>query len=911
VGTAVEIVSFPWGILVGTVVLQISAVREDLPGRLWLNGQLACEVVSVRSTCALDLGGTPRVHEVVLEDARGQVRERVWLNRGPWRPRVSLKREPCDPSYLCFRVSGGHPEKKPIAAIQVGVGEQRWNFGPNQVAKIRAPAEGSVLLVRLEFVDGSITEYAATVGPTLFSEVAETTAGFVVVEKPSGSLPASLCGQTVLGEETSAPPAVAFVLEPGALRRVRFWAKQAQLQPRGLKEMSWFQPADARAWDAAQGALEGAERVLFLGAFGSLPQVVSPQASPGFSRKAGILNWLLSASQAADGGAAQRRRTADAVAVAAFHLATHPGPRAVILARGDEAEDESVFLPSEVREYLRELMVPLVVWDSRKYSGDQWPTGQTVRSVGDLAAAAQELAGLLRRQTVVWLQGAGPTRRCRGGWPLGGGLGGGAPGGSEPLQTTGLSSSAAPQKAETGGETRPRSPVFWVGLTPGASPVSPNEWVVRVGGAVRKVQRAWSPQENGGGRWPCFALNRRFLGEAASGAVKKLLLDHLKAAGAICGVDLEKDPLHAWRTTSASELKEWFRSWERGLPRQNPSQLLRKEFEDRQKPASRRRGAANEVGQSSDFLAQELNLVRRNLGSLLLACEALPPPAVLVVVSEALDLQPERFYSRHERGAGSSPVSLSGEIAAGVGESLAARGCLVFAAVVGQKTGPGNVARWAPLHYDPQVLPPEDAGTASVEELSGLEAVVTATGGKAQALAEFRWPAGSLRFWAVALEAQEGESVGGPLEVQGLADGTRFWYPRRLDPKTHPLVGEELAWRALRNKEKGSLPVVATLVDPVVFDDGSGLGLLRVMLQSFNLGLLNPGEVGRLTVCVTCPGTLPAFSAISVEAPRDKWVLEHEIRWPSKGCQAGVAVEMWPLGAWGAALVELGKSGAS
>lgn len=258
-----EIVSFPWGILVGTVVLQISAVREDLPGRLWLNGQLACELVSVHSTCALDLGGTPRVHEVVLEDARGQVRERVWLNRGPWRPRVSLKREPCDPSYLCFRVSGGHPEKKPIAAIQVGVGEQRWNFGPNQVAKIRAPAEGSVLLVRLEFVDGSVTEYAATVGPTLFSEVAETTAGFVVVEKPSGSLPASLCGQTVLGEETSAPPALVFVLEPGALRRVRFWAQQAQFQPRGLKEMSWFQPADARAWETAQKALEGAERVLF------------------------------------------------------------------------------------------------------------------------------------------------------------------------------------------------------------------------------------------------------------------------------------------------------------------------------------------------------------------------------------------------------------------------------------------------------------------------------------------------------------------------------------------------------------------------------------------------------------------------------------------------------------------------
>lgn len=135
-----EILSFPWGILVGTVVLQISAAREDLPGRLLLNGQMVCQVASVRSSCSLDLGRAPRVHEVVLEDAQGRERERVWLNRGPWRPRVSLKREPCDPSYLCFRVSGGHPEKKANSRHSSWGGRATLEFRPKSGGEDSRPS---------------------------------------------------------------------------------------------------------------------------------------------------------------------------------------------------------------------------------------------------------------------------------------------------------------------------------------------------------------------------------------------------------------------------------------------------------------------------------------------------------------------------------------------------------------------------------------------------------------------------------------------------------------------------------------------------------------------------------------------------------------------------------------------------
>lgn len=898
-----EVVSFPWGILVGAVVLQISAAPEDLPGRLSLNGQVVCEVASVRSRCTLDLGPTPRVHELVLEDRQGRVKERVWLNRGPWRPRVLLEPEACDPSYLCFRVNGGHPEKELAVSFQVKVGSQRWSFGPNEVAKIPRPGEGSVLVVHAEFADGSATEHAAIVGPTLFSEVADTTAGFVLVKKAPGLLPASLCSQLVLGEERAAPPAVVFVLEPGALRRLRFWAKQAQAQPRGFKELGLFNPADAKVWDAAEGALRGVERVIVLGTFGSLPQLGPTPSSSGPSTGFRTLGRLLLASQAADAGSSQRRRTADAVAVAAFHLATHPGPRAVVLVRGDEARDESVFALPDVRQYLRELMVPLVVWSSREVAPAGWPQGRQVRSLGDLAAATRELACLLQEQTVIWLEGGWQGRRCQGDWPSTWRVVGDEPGGPEPRQPGGVSSGLPPQDVEKPVQTGPRAPAFWVRLGPASSPAIEREWIVQVGGAVQKVRRAWRPQEGEDGRFPCFALNSQFLTEAAAGSIKKFLLDHLKAFGSLCVLDLQGRALEPFRTRSAAELKEWLRKWERGLAREDRRQKLRDGAKEQQTRLSKKSGGAGNAGVASSFLAQELNLVRRSLGSLLLACEAISPPATLVVISGGLDLHPERYYARFEQVPRTGSGGFLTDTAQEIGESLASRGCLTFALVVGQGMPGAHAPAWGQFTYEAGVSPRGDAVTRAPAELSDWQAVAAPTGGKAETLDAFRWKKEIEGFFAVELEAHGGKGLEGPLKILGAPDAV--WSPKYLQARTHPLVGEQLAWQALRGEATGSLPIKVELLDPVEQSNGSGVGLLRVTLPAPKRKSLPSGEVGRLTVCVVCPGVLPAFSAIPVEAPRASWVLESEIHWTSNGCTAGVAVEIWPLGVWGGASVKL------
>ncbi|MFN3412714.1 MAG: hypothetical protein ACK42L_01445 [Thermoanaerobaculum sp.] len=353
------------------------------------------------------------------------------------------------------------------------------------------------------------------------------------------------------------------------------------------------------------------------------------------------------------------------------------------------------------------------------------------------------------------------------------------------------------------------------------------------------------------------------------------------------------------------ELKTWFRTWERNLPRQSSRQRLREVFLEQQK---RRQGSGKGVQgteTAAAFLAQEVSLIRRSLGSLLLACEALTPPAALVVISSGFDLEPERFYFVDWHGPWSNFRGQVRDLATEVGDSLAARGCLVFAAVVPQATGSGEPARWTRQHYDPQVVPPESDGVVTGEDLSGWQVVTVPTGGKAKALAEFQWQTDGRGLCGIGLQSKEDERLDGVLELQGFAEGKELWHPKRIDVKTHPLVGEELALRAFQGRGKGFLPVSAELEDPVVYPDGSGVGLLRVTLHATKEGLPAYGNVGRLTACVVCPGVLPAFSAVSLEAPKSSWVLDQEIHWPSKGCELAAVVELWPLGSWGASVLKL------
>ena len=101
-------------------------------------------------------------------------------------------------------------------------------------------------------------------------------------------------------------------------------------------------------------------------------------------------------------------RVRDAVAVAGLAASAKGRPRAVILVTSHHAKDLSRFDAAEVRRYLSELRVPLVVWAPFKWKEDAprpWGPVLETTSPSRMTQAVNELQKFLARQAVVWVEG--------------------------------------------------------------------------------------------------------------------------------------------------------------------------------------------------------------------------------------------------------------------------------------------------------------------------------------------------------------------------------------------------------------------------------------------------------------------------------------------------------------------------
>ena len=100
------------------------------------------------------------------------------------------------------------------------------------------------------------------------------------------------------------------------------------------------------------------------------------------------------------------QRMGEAVAVAGVTAAGGGTPRAVVLVLSGNPVDDSNYQPPAVREYLRALRVPLVVWS---ITGDEtagaWGEAADVSDPGSLTKASKRLLKELGRQWIVWVEG--------------------------------------------------------------------------------------------------------------------------------------------------------------------------------------------------------------------------------------------------------------------------------------------------------------------------------------------------------------------------------------------------------------------------------------------------------------------------------------------------------------------------
>ena len=136
-----------------------------------------------------------------------------------------------------------------------------------------------------------------------------------------------------------------------------------------------------------------------------------------FTSDQGDLAWLLTRVSVPE--ATGNRRVTDALAVAGIEAATGGRPRAVILVLGHDATDTSAYQVEEVRQFLRDLRVPLWIWWTGRPSAvtvsegrrpvrvdTVWGKAIDISSFNRIEQAVTELRKSLDRQHTVWVQGS-------------------------------------------------------------------------------------------------------------------------------------------------------------------------------------------------------------------------------------------------------------------------------------------------------------------------------------------------------------------------------------------------------------------------------------------------------------------------------------------------------------------------
>ena len=96
-----------------------------------------------------------------------------------------------------------------------------------------------------------------------------------------------------------------------------------------------------------------------------------------------------------------------AVALAGLHAAASNHARAVILVLGEEAVDQGTMSAQTVREFLRVLRVPLVVWrtEAEGTTLPAWGEGESLSRLKDLNRSVKLVEAILKPQIIVWLDG--------------------------------------------------------------------------------------------------------------------------------------------------------------------------------------------------------------------------------------------------------------------------------------------------------------------------------------------------------------------------------------------------------------------------------------------------------------------------------------------------------------------------
>lgn len=139
---------------------------------------------------------------------------------------------------------------------------------------------------------------------------------------------------------------------------------------------------------------------------GTVTKVFPVTGNYNYHRRGGIA-FALSSPHPEESALRSEQWLASAVALAGLKAAATNCARAVLLVLGDEPVDHSTLGPETVREFLRVLRVPLLVWrvGEGTTSLPVWGEGQSITRLKDLNRSVKSVESVLEPQIIVWLDG--------------------------------------------------------------------------------------------------------------------------------------------------------------------------------------------------------------------------------------------------------------------------------------------------------------------------------------------------------------------------------------------------------------------------------------------------------------------------------------------------------------------------
>ena len=369
-------------------------------------------------TVEVDFGEHLHPHKLEAEalDSGGESLDRAvqWINLPRGRAEAAWVLDGTDDARpLGARLVWSHVAHADAATLSA-----RFNGRPIAVSsagQVRFPAydpdELQVLEADLTFADGAGYRaeigfgarlgYGADADLTGVSIVSRRGASPVLTDMEDWFL---LYGQPVrvVGVEKS-PARVVFVIDRTAVPALRDLAPFGSALTTSETELHRGEEVRFLFPDARRAQEEGAEARLF-------------SISQPFSHEDGSFGWLVTRVAAPE--TSGPRRLTDAVAVAGVQAAAGSRPRAVVLVLGYEEKDVSAYTLPEVRRFLEELRVPLLVWwtgrpstvniseDRRPLTvNTPWGKAGDISTLNRLLDRIENLRSLLDQQRTVWIEG--------------------------------------------------------------------------------------------------------------------------------------------------------------------------------------------------------------------------------------------------------------------------------------------------------------------------------------------------------------------------------------------------------------------------------------------------------------------------------------------------------------------------